>query len=704
MAAGKFTNPRNPNSEELEIEEAFRQVMGEAAPSVAGSVPSDPAIHYSDEDLLVDITLDELLQENDLTDAAPTTFFPPLRDIPENSAMPDEAPEPVTATPVIRRNRKIMLVSLISLFVVVVIGLALTVGYFFGGGITDNGLILQNVTVAGVNLGGMTREQAVETLHAATDLTYTNLDMVVVLPDTTITLTPMQTGAALDVNAAVEAAYDYGRTGSLSERRAAKATVQAGEYHIGLLPYLILNTDYIRQELDAYGASFNSTYSDSSWKLEGDMPALEGEKFDIEAPCQTLLLNAGSPGRHLDINAVYNQVLDAYSFNVFKVDASQAAPEENPEPLDLELLLEELMHEPVAATFDTETFDIIPEVYGYGFDLELAAQLLAEAEPGTVVSVPMEYIVPEETRETLEALLFRDMLSYVETPHTTNENRNNNLRLACAAIDGLVLMPGEIFDYNEALGERTPEAGYKPAGAYVGGKTVLEYGGGICQVSSTLYYATLLADMEIVKRYAHGYISSYIDPGMDATVSWGGPDFQFANNTNYPIRIEAEVSEDHVKVWLYGTDEKDYYVKMEYKITSSTPYETVYEEYPEDNAEGYKDGDIIQTAYTGFTVNTYRCKYSKETDELISRDLEARSVYNARDLIIAKIVTEETTDPSEDPTEPSTGDPTEPPSEDPTEPPTEAPTEAPTETPTETTPPTEAPTAPPTETPTDGGE
>lgn len=685
MATGKFTNPRLPNSEELEIEEAFRQVMGEPSPQAPAEELSGPAIRSLDDDLLIDMELEELLREDALPNDSPTEMFPIVQN---RLTEPEEIPDFDEPTPTMKKNRKIVLVSLISLALVVIIGLAVTVSYFFGGSMGDDGLILQNVTVAGVNLGGMTREEAAKALHNATDLTYTSLDMVVILPDTTLTFTPTQTGAVLDVDAAVEAAYEYGRTGSLSERRAAKEQVQTGEYHIGLLPYLSLNTGFIRQQLDAYCASFNSTYLDSSYTVEGDMPVLEGEDFSIETPCQTLVLNSGNPGRHLDIDGVYNQVLDAYSFNIFEVDASLAAPEENPEVLDLAVIWEELYHEPVSAVMDMETFEVIPEINGYGFDLEQAILLLSEAEPGTDVRIPLEYIIPEDTAEKLEALLFRDVLSYVETPHTNNANRNNNLELACASIHGLVLMPGEVFDYNATLGERTPEAGYKPAGAYVGGKTVLEYGGGICQVSSTLYYACLLADMEIVTRYAHGYVSSYIDFGMDATVSWGGPEFRFSNNTNYPMRIEAEVSDGYVKVWLIGTDEKDYYVKMEYEVTSTTPYETVYEEYPADNAEGYKDGDIIQTAYTGYTVRTYRCKYSKETGELLSREFEARSVYNPRDLIIARIITEEETDPSEDPTESTGGDSTEPS----TEPPTDPPTEAPTEGPAETTPPTEAPT------------
>ena len=133
--------------------------------------------------------------------------------------------------------------------------------------------------------------------------------------------------------------------------------------------------------------------------------------------------------------------------------------------------------------------------------------------------------------------------------------------------------------------------------------------------------------------------------GTDATVSWGGPHFSFKNSTNYPIRIEAKVEDGFVHVQLIGTDEKDYYIEMEYEIIGSEAPETIYEDMEEDNPEGYKDGEVIQTPYKGYWVNTYKLKYDKETGELISREFDRESIYKKRDKIIAKIV--KTPDPTE---------------------------------------------------------
>lgn len=565
-------------------------------------------------------------------------------------------------------SRKIALIAICSVALVLVIGLIAGVLYFTGLG-GDDHLILNNVTVAGVNLGGMTKKEAKTAIHRATDLTYTSESMVIHLPDTTLELSPANTGVKLDVDAAVDAAYKYGRTGTKAEREKARADALTSEHPIALLNYLNLDLEYIRGQLDDYGSRFNSDYAPSSVTAEGDKPELNASKegFDPEAPCQTLIIEMGNPGRYIDIEKLYNQVLDAYSFNKFEVTAEMTKEEELPEEIDLAALYEEYCSEPVDAEIDKETYEVTPEIYGYGFDLDAAQAMLEEAVYGDTIELQMEYILPEVMGEELSGMLFRDVLGYYETAHTGDKNRNNNLTLACAALNGLVLEPGETFDYNKALGKRTAENGYKAAAAYSGGLTVQELGGGICQVSSTLYYCTLIADLEIVDRSPHSYVSSYMPMGMDATVSWGGPEFKFKNSTDYPIRIEAEVSGGYVKVKLIGTDEKDYYVKMEYEVVNTVyPITETLEIPADDNPNGYKDGQVIATAYTGYTVKTYKCKYDKETDELISRDFDRTSTYKYRNKQIASIV---------------------------------AATEPPTQPPAETTPPAEAPTTPPTEAP-----
>ena len=537
------------------------------------------------------------------------------------------------------KRRKIILISICSAAVVLLSSAIVSIWYFYGWP-TNDGLILNNVIAGGINLGGMTTEEAKAALHDLTDRTYTEMDMVVELPDTTMHLKPADTGAKLDVDAIVKEAHAYGRLGSYKEREAVKASLLATTYQIPFLNHLSLNLDYIKGELDAYGASYNSTYVPSAVTFDIDPPVLDtgDANFKEDAPCQVMTLTIGAPGRNLDIEKVYNQVLEAYEANKFLVKTELEEPETLPEPLDVEALYEEYRKEPQDAALDIETCEVSYEVYGYSFDLEAAQKLMEQAKYGDTIEIPFRFLLPEIHKVDLDSILFRDVLGEYETAHTGNRARTTNIRLACEAINNLILMPGDKFDFNTVVGERTAAKGYMEADAYSDGLTVSARGGGICQVSSTLYYCTLVADLEIVTRSPHSYVSTYMPIGMDATVSWGGPHFTFKNNTNYPIRIEAKEEEGYVKVKLIGTDEKDYYIKMEYEIVGSQSPGVTYREFPSDNPQGYTDGQVIATPYTGYTAKTYKVKYDKETDELISRDFDRTSQYKKRDEIIVVIV------------------------------------------------------------------
>lgn len=605
MAGGKFSKPRTPKREEREIDLAFRQVTGQSAPIK----PSKPA-------------------------SAPKTTA--------------QIKTEEKGNPTISRNRKITAIALCALALVLLIGVIVGVVILVSAD-SDDGLILNNVTVVGVNIGGMTPKEAAEALHRVTDLTYTQEDMVVSLPDGEIRLSPKDTAASLDIDALVQAAYDYGRSGSDDQNKQAYAQSLVSAHTIAALPYLQLDKDYIRQTLEDYFADFDSSYTDSSYTLEGEKPALDGKEFDKSAACQVLVLYTGTPGKYVDIEKIYNDILDAYSFNTFHVEASYGQEGTEPEALDLDAIFEELHSDPVDAQMNMETFEVKPELYGYTFDLEKAKAMLKLTQFGEELRINMEYITPEVLGKDLEAVLFRDVLGSFETAYGSDADRTANLKLACKALNGLVIDPGETFSFNETLGMCSGSDGYRNAlCGEEDDQTLL--GGGICQVASTLYYCAMVGDLRIVERHAHTYDPGFIDMGMDATVDGGSKDFRFLNNTTYPIRIEAEISGGFVKVKIMGTDEKDYFIRMDYSVEDYSKPKTVYEEYEEGNPEGYEDGDVIREGANGNTVNTYQCRYSKDTGTLISRDFVETTVYSALDRVVAKVIPKPT-EPSEEPTE-----------------------------------------------------
>ena len=516
----------------------------------------------------------------------------------------------------------------------------------------DDGLIYPNVYAFGVELGGKTPEEAAAAIEEATADTFYTQSMTVQLPDCTLSLTPEQTGAGVDAQAIAQLAFAYGRGGNRWENTQSKAAAALDSYYLDTRSCMTLDEDAIRAAVDAAAAKAASTLTQPTVSVTGEVPdrnlsyKAAQEKTDVAHQKLTIVL--GTPDRSLNTEALMEIILSAYSLNDF-TPIEFAYDVVEPNAPDLDALYAQYYIAPVDAVLNETDYSITHEILGYGFDLEALKAMVANAGEGETITLDFAYVPAALTWEAIDATLFKDVLGSVSTNHTNNSNRNTNLKLACQALNGKIIRPGETFSYNAALGERTKDKGYKPAGAYIAGKTVDTVGGGICQVSSTLYYACLKADLEIVERYAHGYTVSYMPYGMDATVSWGTLDYKFKNNTDYPIRIEASVSGGQVHVKLIGTDTKDYYVKMTYE-TVDGPHEgkVVYEDYKHDNKDGYVDGEVIQTAYTGRTVKSYRVKYSKATDEKISSTYEATSRYKSRDKIIARV------EPA--PTEPTEGE------------------------------------------------
>ena len=562
-------------------------------------------------------------------------------------------PEP-PVNPAIARNRKIALISICTVVGVLVLSLVIGLSVYFLQ-TADNGLILDNVYVAGINLGGQTPEDAKALLNQAANL-YKTTDLVIRFPDGELVLSPADTQAELHVDALVEQAFAYGRDGSRSQRVKAAAAAKLSKYQINVLDHLTLDTRFLQQAIEDFHDSHVTELTPPQISIEGERPTEQPDFSDndfdpLTEVFQTLTIVMGTPRQVFDAGKLYNQVLDAYNHCDF-------APIEQPytvtptDSVDLQKLVKDYCVAPVDAKMNQKDYSIIPEVYGFGFDQKQAETLLGEAAFGETVTLELTYQAPKDTVASLRAAAFKDVLAEFDSVYYLNPPRANNLELACAAIDGFILYPGQTFSFNDVLGERTPEKGYLPAGAYVEGETVDQVGGGICQVASTLYYTALHADLEILERYEHMYTVDYVPLGMDATINWGTLDFRFRNNTDHPILIEANARNSYVTVRLRGTEDRDYYVKMEYEIIEELEAQEVIREMAPDNEEGYTDGQVIQSGYSGYIVDTYRCKYSTASDALISRDYESHSAYEPHNKIIVSIA--QPTEPTEEPTEEAT--------------------------------------------------
>ena len=419
------------------------------------------------------------------------------------------------------QNRKPVIVAIcIAIFSVAVCMVAGSL-YFMNADL--NGIILENITVAGVDVGGMTQADAISAVHAATNKTYSAIPMVVTVMDSQASI-PIDYVGTLDVRGAVKAAYRFGNSGSVAKQKQEQQIAMTKGYVVDLSPYLELNENGIRSILSDLGAQYSSTLTESTYEITGT------------APVQTLVIKLGVPEYGLDLNELYNQVLQAYSANRFQLNSQCGMIE--PEPVNLDEIYAQIYIAPTDAYYDRSNHEIVSEIDGYGFDLSKAKDTLSKAKHGTTIEIPITTLKPEITSDTLSSMLFRDTLATYTASSTSSEDRDTNLRLACEAINGIILYPEDVFSYNDALGERSTARGYRPGPSYSGNKTVITIGGGICQVSSALYYCALKSELQILLRKNHGFMPSYMPVGLDATVSWGSIDFRFKNTLDYPIRID----------------------------------------------------------------------------------------------------------------------------------------------------------------------
>ena len=299
-------------------------------------------------------------------------------------------------------------------------------------------------------------------------------------------------------------------------------------------------------------------------------------------------------------------------------------------PLDVDAMASQLSPEASPARYDIELGKVVDGTVGVTMDSDAAKYVLDAAAAGETILLPADVSYPEMTAQELESVLFRDLLGTTTTNVSGSSARRGNVKLAGESVNGTILNDGDIFNYNLVVGERTAERGFGAAATYVNGETVDTIGGGICQVSSTVYLASLLSNLEIVERYNHRFYPGYITLGMDATVSWGGPEFRFKNNTGYPIRIDVSYENSKLTVSIYGTKTDDTYVKMTRKVLSTTGFETEYVE-TEDLPWGTQKEK--QNGYTGYKVESYRNIYAGD-GTLISSTLEAKSDYKSRNQII----------------------------------------------------------------------
>ena len=500
-------------------------------------------------------------------------------------------------------------------FVSIIVIFLLIISVIFSLININNENILNNVSIIGIDVSNMSQEKAKEAVSEVVNAKLTE-EMILKKDDYETSLNANQISAQFDVETAVSEAFNIGRDGNIITNN-----------------YGILSTWLFGRNIEC---NFNYNEEALDKKIDDVQAKLPGavvqSSYYIED--EDLIIVKGKAGLAIKKDELETDILNKIKDVNKKYDITTIPTEEKePDAINLEQIKNEIYKEPQDAYVTTNPTTVHTHVNGVDFavSMEEAQKIISEDKDEYVI--PLKITVPDKTLSDLGEEAFPDELgTYTTRYDPTNKNRSNNLEISAKKINGTIIMPGETFSYNQTVGERTIAEGYKEAGAYAGGRVVQDVGGGICQTSSTLYNAVLLANLEIVDRSNHQFLTSYVPAGRDATVAWGSIDFQFKNTREYPIKIEASVKNGVCTMSIYGIkEETEYEVVIQPVVLSYIPYTTKYEDDP--TLEEGKEV-VEQSGYTGCTSETYRI--IKLNGEVVSKTLLSKDTYDQMTRIIRR--------------------------------------------------------------------
>ena len=499
----------------------------------------------------------------------------------------------------------------------VVIGLILIIGLFvstiFALANISNNNIINGISIAGIDVSRLSKEDAkakIESIYNEKK----EKDIPLKHGEYETTLSPILMEVNYKIDEAVEKAYSIGKSSNIFVNNYNILFALITKKDIPL--EMTLNEEVTKQMIEDMNINLPDVVIESSYSVEDDELIITKGKAGIKIDAESLLSQVKE---RLNSPNTSNEVIDIPVIN------------KEPDPIDIDKIHEEVYKEAQDAYIVKEPFEVHPEVEGIDFDVEAAKEILKEDKEEYVI--PLIITEPSVTIDELGEEAFPDQLSTFTTRYDVSDvDRTTNLRLACQKINGTVLLAGETFSYNDVVGARTVAAGYKNAKIYEAGQVVDGLGGGICQISSTLYNAALQANLEIVERRNHQFVTSYVPAGRDATVVYGSTDFKFKNTRKYPIRIVATANAGIATVSIYGIkEEEEYTFKFSTKTISTIPYPT---QYIDDSSIEQGKEVVQQKGANGLITETYISKYLN--GKLISTDLLSRDTYSAMTRIVKR--------------------------------------------------------------------
>ena len=502
---------------------------------------------------------------------------------------------------------------IISIIIVAIVALLFSTVFALTN--INNEKIISGVTIKGVEVSGLTKEEAIAKLQTIYSEKMKN-NIMLQYEELESELNPTLMEVNYNVEKAVNEAYSLGRDGNIF----------VNNYHIlgtliGKKDFdvdMTMNEETTKQTINDNGANLPGIMMESSYSIEEDELIIIRGKEGVVISTDTLLS---------EVKDMLNDIHE--TDNVIEIPVETKTPQE----IDVDKIHSEVYQEAQDAYYTKDPFTVYPEVEGIDFDVEKAKEMIA-AEVKDEYVIELIITKPKVTLEDIGTEAFPDRLSSFSTRYNAaDKDRTTNLVIACQKLNGKVLMPGETFSYNETLGPRTYAAGYRNGKIYENGQVVDGLGGGICQISSTLYNAALMSDMEIVERRNHQFVTSYVNAGRDATVVYGLTDFRFKNTRTYPVRLVASAKGGVATVSIYGIKEPDreYTYSFKTETVSTIPYTT---KYVEDSSLAEGKEVVTQSGTNGLVSKTYMTKMLN--GKVISTKLLSTDTYSAMQRIVKR--------------------------------------------------------------------
>lgn len=475
--------------------------------------------------------------------------------------------------PVYKQKSKSVL-SIFGMLTGILIIIVLLILIVFTGYNMFNQNIVSGVSIKGVDVSNMSKSDAKYKLDNYLSEVLPQ-EIKVKHGDFEATLSTSQIAVEFDTKSATNQAFSIGRQGNIFENDFYVLSSMFGKTDINL--NLKLDTDQLSKNLDEMSAQLPDKVTDSSYYIDEN----------------NLIVTPGKTGNVVDVETSIQNIKDAIlSLSDLDQPIELAVKTQEPEKINIEKVHTEIYKEPKDAYYTQDPFTVYPSENGLDFkvSIEEANNILGD-QTADEYTIPLKVLYPNVTTNMIGSEAFPDLLSSFSTKYSVRATaRTTNLKLAASKINGTVLMPGETFSYNKVVGARTIAAGYKEAPIYVSGEVVDGLGGGICQITSTLYNAVVYANLDVVERTNHQFVPSYVTASRDATVVYGSLDFKFKNNRNYPIKINCSVSGGIANFQIFGLKQDDDY---DVEISSYETGRTATAIYSEAYKILKKDGKVV---------------------------------------------------------------------------------------------------------------